>query len=83
MRLANNRLTMAATARQAGSRQRDRAAPRAAAALATATVGALSVLSAVTPNVPARQHLLLAVEPGPVMALEHVLATVAGRGLMS
>jgi lysyl-tRNA synthetase class 2 len=82
MRLANNRLTMAATARQAGSRQRDRAAPRAAAALATATVGALSVLSAVTPNVPARQHLLLAVEPGPVMALEHVLATVAGLGLM-
>ncbi|MEA2409894.1 MAG: lysyl-tRNA synthetase, class [Thermoleophilaceae bacterium] len=82
MRLANNRQTMTATARRAGSRQRDRAAPRVAAALATATVGALSVLSAVTPNVPGRQHLLLAVEPGPVMALGHVLATFAGLGLV-
>jgi lysyl-tRNA synthetase class 2 len=53
-----------------------------AAALATAAVGALSVLSAVTPDIPARQHLLLAVEPGPVMALGHVLATVGGLGLV-
>jgi lysyl-tRNA synthetase class 2 len=82
MRQANNCLTMAAKAGEAGSRQRDRAALRVAAALATATVGALSVLSAVTPNVPDRQHLLLAVEPGPVMALGHVLASVAGLGLV-
>src|SRR5437762_12657277 len=52
------------------------------AAVATALVGALSVLSAVTPDVPWRRHLLLAVEPGPVMALGHVLATLGGLALV-
>src|SRR3954451_24081977 len=57
-------------------------APRRIAAAATALVGALSLLSAVTPDVPWRRHLLLAVEPGPVMALGHVLATVCGVALI-
>ncbi|HEY0516154.1 MAG TPA: phosphatidylglycerol lysyltransferase domain-containing protein [Solirubrobacteraceae bacterium] len=59
-----------------------RATARVIAAVATGLVGALSVLSAVTPDVPWRRHLLLAVEPGPVIALEHVLATVSGLGLV-
>jgi lysyl-tRNA synthetase, class II len=58
------------------------AAPRRIAAIATALVGALSLLSAVTPDVPWRRHLLIAVEPGPVMALGHVLATLAGVALI-
>src|SRR3954467_7541245 len=57
-------------------------APRRIAAAATALVGALSLLSAVTPDVPWRRHLLLAVEPGPVMALGHVLATLCGVALI-
>jgi lysyl-tRNA synthetase, class II len=52
------------------------------AAIATALVGALSLLSAVTPDVPWRRHLLVAVEPGPIMALGHVLATLCGIGLI-
>jgi lysyl-tRNA synthetase class 2 len=58
------------------------AAPRRIAAAATALVGALSLLSAVTPDVPWRRHLLVAVEPGPVMALGHVLATLCGVALI-
>src|SRR3982751_6973705 len=58
------------------------AAPRRIAAVATALVGALSLLSAVTPDVPWRRHLLLAVEPGPLMALGHVLATLGGVALI-
>jgi lysyl-tRNA synthetase, class II len=58
------------------------AALRRIAAVATALVGALSLLSAVTPDIPWRRHLLLAVEPGPVMALGHVLATLCGIALM-
>src|SRR3954451_15661372 len=58
------------------------AAPRRIAAAATALVGALSLLSAVTPDVPWRRHLLVAVEPGPVMALGHVLATLCGIALI-
>src|SRR4051812_26096134 len=57
-------------------------ATRRVAAVATALVGALSLLSAVTPDVPWRRHLLLAVEPGPVMALGHVLATLGGLALV-
>src|SRR3954453_4561434 len=57
-------------------------ATRRVAAAATALVGALSLLSAVTPDVPWRRHLLLAVEPGPVMALGHVLATLGGVALI-
>jgi lysylphosphatidylglycerol synthetase-like protein (DUF2156 family) len=58
------------------------AAPRVAAGLATALVGALSVLSAVTPDVPWRRHLLLVVEPGSLMTLGHVLATFGGLCLV-
>src|SRR3954466_4480194 len=58
------------------------ATARRVAAVATALVGALSLLSAVTPDVPWRRHLLLAVEPGPVMALGHVLATLGGVALI-
>src|SRR2546423_3447427 len=58
------------------------AAPRRIAAMATALVGALALLSAVAPDVPWRRHLLLAVEPGPVMALGHVLATLGGVALI-
>src|SRR4051794_34749438 len=58
------------------------AAPRRIAAITTALVGALSLLSAVTPDVPWRRHLLLAVEPGPLMALGHVLATLGGLALI-
>jgi lysyl-tRNA synthetase class 2 len=58
------------------------AAPRRIAAAATALVGAMSLLSALTPDVPWRRHMLLAVEPGPVMALGHVLATLCGVALI-
>src|SRR5437763_6061203 len=58
------------------------AALRRIAAIATALVGALSLLSAITPDVPWRRHLLVAVEPGPVMALGHVLATLCGVALI-
>jgi lysyl-tRNA synthetase, class II len=58
------------------------AATRRIAAVATAVVGALSLLSAVTPDVPWRRHLLVSVEPGPVMALGHVLATLCGVALI-
>src|SRR5436190_7722652 len=58
------------------------AALRRIAAVATAVVGALSLLSAVTPDVPWRRHLLMAVEPGPIMALGHVLATLGGLALV-
>src|SRR3954465_12193182 len=62
---------MATTAPRSATARRAPPAP-------TALVGALSLLSAVTPDVPWRRHLLLAVEPGPVMALGHVLATLCG-----
>src|SRR2546423_15508722 len=58
------------------------AAPRRIAAVATALVGALSLLSAVTPDVPWRRHLLLAVEPGTVIALGHLLAPLCGMALV-
>src|SRR5436190_4247088 len=58
------------------------AVTRRIAAIATALVGALSLLSAITPDVPWRRHLLVAVEPGPVMALGHVLATLCGIALV-
>lgn len=55
---------------------------RLAAAASTATVGVLTVLSAVTDDVPWRHNLLLTVEPGSVMALGHVLALCAGVTLI-
>ena len=51
-------------------------------ALAAMVVGALSLLSAVTEDVPWRRHLLLAVEPGPLLSLGHVLAAVGGLALI-
>jgi lysyl-tRNA synthetase class 2 len=58
------------------------AAARTVAGLATAVVGALSLVSAITPDVSWRRHLLLAVEPGPVIGLQHVIATLGGIGLV-
>ncbi|MEA2448856.1 MAG: lysyl-tRNA synthetase, class, partial [Thermoleophilaceae bacterium] len=54
---------------------------RIACGIATIVVGALSVISALTPDVPWRRHLLVAVEPGSVMRLGHVLALVGGVAL--
>jgi lysyl-tRNA synthetase class 2 len=45
-------------------------------------VGSLSVLSAITPDVPWRLHLLLSVEPGPLIGFQHVLATLGGIALI-
>ncbi len=58
------------------------AAPRVVAGLTIAAVGMLSLLSALTPDVPWRQHLLLVAEPGPVMKLGHVLAAAGGLALI-
>jgi lysyl-tRNA synthetase class 2 len=44
--------------------------------------GTLSFLSAVTPDVPWRKSLVLAVEPGPVIGFEHVLTAVLGLALI-
>jgi lysyl-tRNA synthetase, class II len=53
-----------------------------AAAASTAMCGLLTVISALTDDVPWRHELLLTVEPGPIMALGHVLALGAGAVLM-
>src|SRR3954468_11264037 len=55
---------------------------RLAAAASTAMCGVLTVISAVTDDVPWRHDLLLSVEPGPMMALGHVLALGAGAVLV-
>src|SRR3954454_16835786 len=55
---------------------------RIASGLATAVAGALSTVSALTPDVPWRRHILLAVEPGSAIELEHVLAALGGLGLV-
>jgi lysyl-tRNA synthetase class 2 len=52
------------------------------AGLCIAAVGTLSLVSALTPDVPWRRHLLLAAEPGPVMKLGHVLAAAGGLALI-
>ena len=57
-------------------------AARTASGLATAVAGALSTVSALTPDVPWRRHLLLAVEPGSAITLEHVLAALGGASLV-
>src|SRR4051794_16729799 len=57
-------------------------AGRPAAGVATAAVGALSIVSALTPDVPWRRHLVLAVQPGPALCLEHVVATLGGAALV-
>src|SRR5919199_6550350 len=57
-------------------------AARTASGLATAVAGALSTVSALTPDVPWRRHILLSVEPGSAIALEHVLAALGGLGLV-
>ncbi len=58
------------------------AAWRRVAAGATAVVALLTVVSAITPNIPWRDDVLIAVEPGPLLSLEHVLTAVAGLGLL-
>jgi lysyl-tRNA synthetase, class II len=55
---------------------------RALAAASTALYGVLTVLSAITDDIPWRHDLLLTVEPGPIMALGHVLVLGAGLGLV-
>jgi lysyl-tRNA synthetase, class II len=52
------------------------------AALATVLAGVLSLVSALTPDVPWRRELLLRVEPGSAMGLGHVLAAACGIGLL-
>jgi lysyl-tRNA synthetase, class II len=49
-----------------------------AAALAVALAGVLTFSSAVTPNLPWRENVLVTIEPGPAIALGHVLAAAAG-----
>src|SRR3954463_12368333 len=51
---------------------------RRATGLATVVAGALFVISAITPDVPWRHHVLLAIEPGPAIELEHVVAAFGG-----
>ena len=55
---------------------------RALAAASTAIYGLLTVLSAITTDVPRRHDLLLTVEPGSIIALGHVLALGAGIALV-
>ena len=55
-----------------------RALARRVAAGATAFSGLLGITSALTPNVPWRETLLSSVEPGPAIALGHVLALAMG-----
>ena len=55
---------------------------RAVAACAVALAGLLTISSAVSPNLPWREHALLTVEPGSAMALGHVLAVAAGITLV-
>lgn len=52
-----------------------------AAAVAVALAGLLTVASAITPNLPWREHMLVTIEPGPAIALGHVLAAAAGVAL--
>src|SRR5690242_2527215 len=54
---------------------------RLAAAVAVALAGLLTVASAITPNLPWRQQMLVTLEPGPAIALGHVLAAAAGLAL--
>ena len=51
-------------------------------AAATALVALLTVASAITPNVPGRDEVLIRVEPGPLLSLGHVLAAAAGLVLL-
>ena len=51
-------------------------------ALAAMVVGALSFLSAVTDDVSWRRHLLMAVEPGPLLSLGHIFAAAGGLALI-
>jgi lysyl-tRNA synthetase, class II len=53
-----------------------------AAAGSTALCGLLTVISALTEDVPWRRAWLVTVEPGPVIALSHVLALGAGAALV-
>jgi lysyl-tRNA synthetase class 2 len=55
---------------------------RRVAGAATVAAGLVSIFSAVTPDVAWRHQLLTDVEPGPAIALGHVLAAAAGAGLV-
>ena len=72
----------AVRAPRAGARERRARTARWLAGAATAIAGALSIVSALTPDVPARRHLLLHVEPGSAIGLGHVLAAAGGLCLV-
>src|SRR3954452_5139361 len=55
---------------------------RGLAAGATQLAGALTVVSALTPNIPWRDATLTEVAPGPLLALSHVLAALTGIALI-
>lgn len=48
------------------------------AALATALAGVVTLASSLSPNAPARQHLLEAFEPGPAQLTAHVIGALGG-----
>src|SRR3954451_22988361 len=52
------------------------------AALATALAGLATLASSLSPNAPARQRLLEALEPGGAQAAAHMLGAVAGLALI-
>ena len=68
--------------RRASSRATRLPSWRVLAAVASGLAGLLTITSAITPNVPWRQHVLVAVEPGPAIALGHVLAAASGVALV-
>lgn len=52
------------------------------AATAVALAGLLTVSSAITPNLPWREAVLVSIEPGPAIALGHVFAAAGGAALV-
>src|SRR5437588_3552858 len=55
---------------------------RLTAGLTTIIAGALSFISAITPDAPWRREMLLSFEPGPAAGFAHLLAAVGGVGLV-
>ena len=55
---------------------------RLTAGLTTIIAGALSFISAITPDAPWRREMLLSFEPGPAAGFAHLLAAAGGVGLV-
>ena len=55
---------------------------RLTAGLTTIIAGALSFISAITPDAPWRREMLLSFEPGPAAGFAHLLAATGGVGLV-